>query len=221
VALPAGIGLDGHAVAWAAARAILPLDPFEIPLVPPSIPGIRLWRALRERIRAAGGRVQVGENVHRIEVVRRRVVAVELEAATRVHRINTDAVVLATGGIAGGGLIATGEGRLVEPLLGLHVDAPDFDDWLLREALPPAGHPIEAAGIRTDHELHPLDPASGRPGIANVLVAGALLAGQRALRERSGDGIAIASGWRAAGELTRKPVRTPSGRTPAASRSAT
>ena len=209
VALPAVIGLDGHAEAWADARSRLPLDPFEIPLVPPSIPGIRLWRALRERIRASGGRIQVGENVHRIEVVRRRVVAVELEAATRVHRINTDAVVLATGGIAGGGLIATGEGRLVEPLLGLHVEAPDFDAWLLREALDPAGHPIEAAGIRTDDGLHPLDPASGKAAIANVLVAGALLAGQRALRERSGDGIAITSGWLAAGELTRKPVRTP------------
>ena len=220
VALPAVIGLDGHAEAWAAARSVLPLDPFEIPLVPPSVPGIRLWRALRALIRASGGRIQVGENVHRIEVVRRRVVAVELEAATRVHRINTDAVVLATGGIAGGGLIATGEGRLVEPLLGLHVEAPDFDAWLLREALDPAGHPIEAAGIRTDPGLHPLDPTSGKPAIANALVAGALLAGQRALRERSGDGIAIASGWRAAGELTRKPVRTPSGRTPAASRSA-
>ena len=41
----------------------LPLDPFEIPLVPPSVPGIRLWRALRELIRASGGRIQVGENV--------------------------------------------------------------------------------------------------------------------------------------------------------------
>ena len=188
--------------------------------MPPSVPGIRLWRALRERIRAAGGRIQVGENVHRIEVVRRRVVAVEMEAATRVHRIRTDAVVLATGGIAGGGIIATGDGRLIEPLLGLHVDAPDFDAWLLREALDPAGHPIEAAGIPTDHQLHPLDPTTGKPAVANALVAGALLGGQRALRERSGDGIAIASGWRAARELAAGTTRTPVGRTPAASRSA-
>ena len=204
-------------------RASLPLEPFEVPLVPPSVPGIRLWRALRGRIREAGGRVQVGENVHRIEVTRKRVVAVELEAATRVHRIRTDAIVLATGGIAGGGLVATGDGHLVEALLGLHVDAPDFDAWLLREALEPTGHPIEAAGIRTDHALHPLDPATGKPAVANALVAGALLAGQRALRERSGDGIAIASGWRAAGELSprsARATRTPVGRTPAASRSA-
>jgi glycerol-3-phosphate dehydrogenase subunit B len=220
VALPAVMGLDGHAEAWADVVARLPLEPFEIPLVPPSVPGIRLWRVLRERIRAAGGRIQVGESVHRIEVERRRVVAVEMEAATRVHRIRTDAVVLATGGIAGGGLVATGDGRVVEPLLGLHVDAPDFDAWLLREALDPAGHPIEAAGIRTDQRLHPLDPATGKQAISNVLVAGAMLAGQRALRERSGDGISVASGWRAARELTAGSTRGAARREPAASRSA-
>ena len=202
IALPAVIGLDGHAAAWDDARSRLPFEAFEVPLVPPSVPGIRLWRAMRERIRSAGGRVQIGESVHRIEVEHGRVVAVEMEAATRVFRIRTDAVVLATGGIAGGGLVATGDGQIEEPLLGLHVDAPDFEAWLVREALDPAGHPIEAAGIRTDHQLHPLDPTTGRPALPNVLVAGALLAGQRALRDRCGDGIAVASGWRAAGELT-------------------
>ena len=196
VALPAIVGLRNHAEAWADARAMLSLDPFEVPLVPPSVPGIRLWQALRARIRAGGGRIQVGEQVHRIEVTDGRVVAVELEAATRVHRITTGAVVLATGGIAGGGLVGTVDGRLVEPLLGLPVETPPQDDWLRREALDPAGHPIESAGIRTDAQLHPLD-ADGRV-LGNVFVAGALLAGQRALRERCGDGVAVASGWRAA-----------------------
>ncbi|MEO5963857.1 MAG: FAD-binding protein, partial [Candidatus Limnocylindrales bacterium] len=218
VALPAVFGLDGHAETWAETRARLPLRPFEVPLVPPSIPGVRLWRALRGRIRAAGGRIEVGEMVARIEVEHGRVIAVEMEAATRSHRIRTDAVVLATGGIAGGGLVATGEGELVEPLLGLTVDAPAFDDWLLREALDPAGHPLEAAGVRTDHGLHPLDPATGRAALANVLVAGAMLAGQRALRERCGDGVAIASGWRAAQELLPDTTRTPVGQGPLATR---
>ena len=218
VALPAIFGLDHHAEAWAQACERLPLEPFEIPLVPPSIPGIRLWRAMRERIRAAGGRIQVGEAVHAIEVEHGRVVAVDMEAATRTHRIRTDAIVLATGGIAGGGLVGTQDGRLVEPLLDLHVDAPDFDDWLVADALDPAGHPIEAAGVRTDHALRPLDPATQRAALPNVLVAGAMLFGQRALRERCGDGVAIASGWRAARELSAETTRTPVGREPLATR---
>jgi glycerol-3-phosphate dehydrogenase subunit B len=212
VALPAIVGLRHHAEAWADARAALPLDPFEVPLVPPSVPGIRLWQALRARIRAGGGRVQVGEQVHRIEIVHGRVVAVELEAATRVHRITTDAVVLATGGIAGGGLIGTVDGRLVEPLLGLPVETPPQDDWLRHEALDPAGHPVESAGIRTDAQLHPLD-ADGQV-LANVFVVGALLAGQRALRERCGDGVAVASGWRAATTILHGPPAAAEAPTP-------
>lgn len=199
IALPAIVGLNAHADAWAEARSRLPLEPFEVPLVPPSIPGIRLWQALRARIRASGGRVQVGEQVHRIETAGDRVVAVEMEAATRALRITTGALVLATGGVAGGGLVATVDGRLVEPLLGLPVEAPTHDDWLRRDALDPAGHPIEAAGIRTDDTLRPVGP--GGPMFTNVHAAGALLAGQLALRERCGDGVAITSGWRAAGAI--------------------
>ena len=52
----------------------------------------------------------------------------------------------------------------------------------------------------------------------NVLVAGALLAGQRSLRERCGDGVAVASGWRAANELAAGAAMTPVGREPHAVR---
>ena len=156
------MGLEQHAEAWAELRARLPLEPFEIPLVPPSIPGIRLWRVLREIIRAAGGRVQIGESVARIHVEDGRVTAVEMEAAARSQVIRTEALVLATGGIAGGGLVATHDGRIVEPLLGLHVDAAEHEEWLVADALDPAGHPIEAAGIPTDGDLRPLARTDGR-----------------------------------------------------------
>jgi glycerol-3-phosphate dehydrogenase subunit B len=208
VALPAVFGLAHHAEVWAELRARLPLEPFEVPLVPPSIPGIRLWRLLRERIRAAGGRVQVGEAVARIHVDGNRVTAVEMEAASRTHLIRTEAVVLATGGLTGGGLVGTVDGHVVEPLLGLHVDAPPHDAWFVRDALDPAGHAIEAAGIPTDAGLRPLG-ADQQVSHANVLVTGGLLAEQRAVRERCGDGVAIASGWRAANEVAPDATRHP------------
>ena len=218
VGVPAIMGLAQHAAAWAELRAGLPLEPFEIPLVPPSIPGIRLWQVLREIIRAAGGRVQIGEAVARIHVEDGRVTAVEMEAAARSQTIRTGALVLATGGLAGGGLVATHDGHIVEPLLGLHVDAPEHEEWLVADALDPAGHPIEAAGIVTDGGLRPLDP-DGRPvPLANVRVAGALLAGQRSIRERCGDGIAVASGWRAANELVADATRIQIEREPLAVR---
>ncbi len=201
VGLPAVLGLRDHAAALEEARRRLPLEPFEIPLVPPSVPGVRLYEALRAVIRRAGGRIQIGEPVARIEREGDRVLAVHLEAAVRTFPIRTAALILATGSIAGGGLVGTPDGTLEEPVLGLPVEAPGVEDWLARDGLDPAGHPLEAAGIRTDARLRPVDPTSGAPVLANVFAAGALLAGQRALRERCGDGVAVASGWRAAGEL--------------------
>ena len=126
-----------------------------------------------------------------------------MAAAVRGRVIPTDALVLATGGIAGGGLIGRSDGRLVEPLLDLPVEAPPAEKWLAADPFDPAGHPLEAAGIRTDSSLRPVD-ARRRVVLDNVAVVGSLLAGQRYLIERCGDGVAIASGHLAAVTLAPK-----------------
>jgi glycerol-3-phosphate dehydrogenase subunit B len=133
-------------------------------------------------------------------VEKRRVTNVAMAAAVRERVIQTDALILATGGIAGGGLIGRSDGRLIEPLLDLPVEAPPAEEWLAADPFDPAGHPLEAAGIRTDADLRPLD-ARGRVAFDNVAVIGSMLAGQRYLSERCGDGVAIASGGRAAAAL--------------------
>ena len=178
IALPAVLGIADHAAVLEDAARILPLPMFEVPLVPPSLPGLRLYRALREAFRRRGGRMTIGEPVLRIETSGRRAVAVVLSAAVRERRIAAGGVILATGGIAGGGLIGRSDGRLAEPLLDLAVDAPPVDSWLADEALAPDGHPLERAGIRTDADLRPLD-ARGKVAFDNVHIAGILLAGQR------------------------------------------
>jgi glycerol-3-phosphate dehydrogenase subunit B len=185
--------------------------------VPPSVPGMRLYRVLRERIRAAGGRVQVGEKVARVHVEDGRVQVVEMEAAVRTLKIRTEALVLATGGLIGGGLVATADGQILEPVLGLRVEAPEHEAWLVTDALDPAGHPVEAAGVPTDQALRPLGPDHA-VSHGNVHVVGGLLADQRAVRERCGDGVAIASGWRAAGLLSPDVTRHPIGLEPANAR---
>jgi glycerol-3-phosphate dehydrogenase subunit B len=202
VALPAVLGLDDHAAALEAARRRLPLTPFEVPLVPPSLPGLRLYRALRSALRRRGGRIVVGEPVARVEIEGERVIRVAAAAAAREYAIATGALVLATGGIAGGGLVAHQDGRLEEPVLGLPVEAPPADRWLAADPFDAAGHLLEAAGLRTDDLLRPVDPENGRLLFENVRIVGGLLAGQRFLRERSGDGVAFASGWRAAATLS-------------------
>jgi glycerol-3-phosphate dehydrogenase subunit B len=206
IALPAVLGLDDHPAVLAAARARLPLAPFEVALVPPSVPGLRLFAALRSELRRLGGRLQVGEAVHGVIGSDGRVAELRAPAASRELVLAAGAVILATGGIAGGGIVADRPGSLRETVLGLPVDGPPPGQWLLSDPFDPAGQPLEAAGVRTDAHLRPLAPGKPRaPLAANVRIAGSLLAGQRYLRERCGDGVAIASGSLAARELAGRP----------------
>lgn len=205
VGLPAVLGIRDHAAVLVAMQERLPATPFEMPLVPPSVPGMRLYAALRAAVMRAGGRVQIGEMIERVESDGRLVTAVVSAAAARTYTVRTGALVIATGGIAGGGLVADRDGRLEEPLLGLPVEAPPVDEWLSLDAFDPAGHPLEKAGIRTDAEQRPVG-ADGASLFDNVRVAGSLLAGQRYIRERCGDGVALTSGWRAARSLTAVPA---------------
>jgi glycerol-3-phosphate dehydrogenase subunit B len=200
--MPAAIGRHDHATAFAELAAAIELVPFEIPLVPPSVPGLRLFDALRSRLRASGGRMTIGGPVDAVTREGRRVTAVSTEAAARQRTVRAGAVVLATGGIAGGGLIATSGGRLVEPVLDLPVEAPPADGWLAMGPFPPDGHPLERAGIRTDASLRPIG-GGGKVALENVVIAGSILAGMRYLEERCGDGVAIASGIRAAETLAK------------------
>lgn len=193
VALPAILGLNDHAAVYDELRKRLPLAPFEVPLVTPSVPVLRLYYALRSALIKAGGRVRIGEVIDHVDRQGDRVTAVATEAAARTSTVACGALILATGGIAGGGIVAGKDGHLDEVVLGLPVEAPEYGEWLSADAFDPAGHPLEAAGIRVDRDMRPVG-AGGRPLLENVFVVGTMLAGQRYLRERCRDGVSIASG---------------------------
>jgi len=200
VGLPAVLGLREHAAVLDALTRRLGRPVFELPLVPPSVPGLRLHDALRRALRAAGGRIQLGESISRFEAPSGRVEVLATPAAVREFRVRAGAVILATGGLAGGGLVGLPNGRLREVVLDLPVDGPPREAWFSADPFDPRGHEIDGAGIRVDGEGRPIDPANpaARPVYPNVRVAGALLAGQRWILERCGDGVAIASARRAA-----------------------
>ena len=203
VGLPAAIGCRDYPEAWRDTVERLGRPVFEVPLVPPGIPGIRLYNLLRAELLARGGRILLGEPIARFEAKGRRVTSVATSAATREVVTRVGALVLATGGIEGGGLAGDPGGRLVDTVLGLPVHGPTIEHWMAGDALDPGGMPIAAAGLRTDAELRPVDPTRPDDGslYENVRVVGNLLAGQRYLRERCGDGVALASAWRAAASL--------------------
>jgi glycerol-3-phosphate dehydrogenase subunit B len=191
IGLPAVLGLADHAAVIGEAQAVLGHRVVEIPGLPPSVPGLRIFEALRARLLAAGGRFQFGFPVAEVERVGRRVIAVHTEGASRTLRLAASEYVLATGGIGGAGIRALPDGRLEERVFGLPVDAPPAGAWFADDPLAP--QPIDPAGIRVDAELRPVGG-----GIGNVRVIGSAMAGMRYLDERCGDGVAIASAHRAA-----------------------
>ena len=191
VALPAVLGVRDPRAAWADLESRLGRPVFEVPTPPPSVPGMRVFDALRAAVRAAGGRIVMGAEVVGADRDGDRVTA--LHAHTSGHDTIYAArwVVLATGGFASGALALGSDWVVRDTLLGLRVrgapgrGAPRFGPDYFGD------HPIARAGIA-------VDDTQRAEGLDNVLVAGAALPGAEPWREGSGEGIALASGHRAA-----------------------
>jgi glycerol-3-phosphate dehydrogenase subunit B len=195
VGFPAVLGLETGA--WRELQDALEQPVFEVPTLPPSVSGIRLFERLRGRLRAAGGRIVVGDRVARGEVAGRRLESVLAEGAARPLAFRAGSFVLATGGFASGGLELDSYGHVRETALDLPVaGVPGPGE---RRFLPGYfdDHPLARAGLAVDDRLRPVD-AEGRPFAENLHAAGAILAGAAPWREQSGNGIALATGYAAA-----------------------
>jgi glycerol-3-phosphate dehydrogenase subunit B len=200
VALPAVLGIADPHGAWAELQDRLGRPVFEVPTLPPSVPGMRVFATLRERLRRAGGRLVLNNVVVGADEAGGRVTTVRARVGLREVAYGTDWVILATGGFASGGLELDSRWAGRETALGLPVTGiPPIGSERFRAAYFDS-HPIGRAGVAVDADQRPVD-GSGVPLFENVLVAGATLAGAEPWREKSGDGLSLATGYRAAGVI--------------------
>jgi glycerol-3-phosphate dehydrogenase subunit B len=189
VAFPAVLGIADARSAWSELQARLARPVFEVPTLPPSVPGMRVAAVLRERLRRAGGRVILNAVVGGAERRESRVTALRARVGLRDVTYGCDWVVLATGGFASGGVELDSRWRAREVALGLPVAGVPEGERFRAEYF--AEQPMARAGVAVDGSLRPA-------GHENVLVAGATLAGAQPWKEKSGDGISLATGHRAA-----------------------
>ena len=198
VGLPAILGLrEPHAV-WRDCEQRLGCAVFEIPALPPSVPGMRLFELLAGALRAAGGTVAIGAGVvgHRRDGGRAggRVLSVQADTAGSPTSYEADAFVLASGGVHSGAIALDSHWQAHELVLGLPLAGlpgpgePRFAPGYFDE------QPFARVGVAVDERLRAL-------GASNVVVAGASLPGAVPWREGSGEGIALASGYHAAAVL--------------------
>jgi glycerol-3-phosphate dehydrogenase subunit B len=195
VGFPAVLGTRSAMVVKADLEAKLGRPVFEIPVLPPSVPGIRLHHILKGAIERAGGRVFDGMEAVGCEVEGDRISAVYTETASRKRAHRYGKYILATGGILGGGIVTNFEGAAKEVVFDLPVSVPESRlDWYKRDFMDKDGHPVYRAGVVVNDDFRPLDK-DGRVVYDNVLAAGTTLAHAEVIRERSMEGVALATGY--------------------------
>ena len=169
--LPAMLGLrDPHAV-LADLEHRLGRRVFEIPTLPPSVPGMRLYEILRSALRAAGGRLVLGAEVVSHDATATGVTSVATHAAGRGSQLRGAVVRAGLGGFASGAIELDSHWVTHERVLGLPLRGrarPRASRGSSRDYLDE--QPMARVGDRRRRR-------AARQGAENVVVAGAALPG--------------------------------------------
>ncbi|MCC6614423.1 MAG: anaerobic glycerol-3-phosphate dehydrogenase subunit A [Anaerolineae bacterium] len=199
VALPAVLGFNRDTVTQIT-RA-LGCTVVEIPTLTPSVPGMRVYHALRRRLLDQGARFTLGPRVTGLQMTDGRVTAAVAETSNlRPRIIRADAVILATGGLYSSGLDSDYLGQIAESIAGLPVnDVPPRTEWFTQPFTSGAAQPIHQVGVRTDAYMRPLAPG-GEAFAANLFACGRLLGGYSPVADGCTEGVDIATGVRAGRE---------------------
>ncbi len=204
VGLPAVLGMHNPDRVMAEMQRLIGLPIFEIPTMPPSVPGIRL-REMFEQVFPRKGLTLIPQQKVDSLVFHGDGARLSLADNFGPVTITAKAVILATGRFLSGGLHAGLDG-INEPLLGLPVRQPSCrEDWYHLQYMDKRGHEIHRAGIEVDDTFRPL-AENGRPVSERLFAAGLILAHQDWIRGRCGAGVALASAYKAV-EAAREVLR--------------
>jgi glycerol-3-phosphate dehydrogenase len=195
VGFPAVLGIKYPLEVMDHLQSLLGLPVFEIPGLPPSIPGIRLQNLLIAAIQRNYGSVNSGMAVTKFNVEGKLIRSIWSESATRDVEHNAKVYVLTSGGILGGGIITLINGYAQEAIFRLPVSLPRPQSRRFnRRFLSPEGHPIFQGGVNTNLSFQPI-ATDGEPAYDNLYAAGNILANCDPIRERSIEGVALATGF--------------------------
>ncbi|MBT8367094.1 MAG: glycerol-3-phosphate dehydrogenase subunit GlpB [Deltaproteobacteria bacterium] len=194
IGMPAILGLYRTHEVISHLEELIGVPIFEIPTIPPSVPGLRLKEAFERGLRLKGVQYfsltralqvrQTGDGHFETHIGRDDV----------EHIVDSRGVILASGRFIGGGLHAD-RTRIRETILDLPVYQPaSRHDWHHRDFLDSRGHLINQAGLEIDDAFRPLDD-SGGPAFETLFAAGSILAHNDWKRMKCGAGLAIATAF--------------------------
>jgi len=198
IAIPAVLGMHFTVDVCNEISVELGRKVFEIPTLPPSMPGLRLFGGLRNALLKRGVNLYWGKEIYSVEKSGSQIEAVTLAGAGRSTSVQGNAFILATGSFVSGGLHASMD-TARETVFNLPVYLPGKrKSWFNDDFFTP-GHAIEKSGICVDQSFRPIDTQT-----ENLFVCGSILAFSEVMKYSCGHGMAIATGVAAAnvcGEL--------------------
>jgi len=196
VGMPAVLGVTRSHEVLSLMEEKLGVPVFEIPTMPPSVPGLRLKKISETMLPKIGVHPLLQHKVTRVRNNDAGDFIFEIGPSDHIITVHAKGAVLASGRFFGKGLGSDREG-IYETVFNLPVWQPESRSlWHQKKLLDPGGHLISQAGLETDNHLRPLDK-SGHPAFENLFAAGSVLAHQDWMRMKCGSGLAIATAYHA------------------------
>ncbi len=193
---------QGQGSVWKKLQDVATCPLVEMVSLPPGVGGNRLFslfirtlRGLQDKDGQKNVRIIENATIMGAEISQGRCLALIAQAEGVAHSYEAASFIIASGGILGGG-IYTKPGKAYESILNIDLEMPaKVEEWASNDAF--GSHAFTKMGVRVNEHLQPVD-RQGKVLVENVYFAGRTLGGYDFATEKSGNGVAVATAWRAA-----------------------
>lgn len=197
IGFPAILGVEKHRQVLAQIEEGTGRKVFEIPTIPPSVPGIRLHQQLLTIMRKKGIECITGYPAFAPEIKGDTISCIQVASPGKTISFQGEKYILATGGLGSEGLVS-GPGWVREPLFNLPVyHDQDVESWSSEHLF--EAQPYASFGIQVNENMQPV-AEDGQSLFANLYGAGSILAHFDGGAEKSTGGVDIATGFAAGRE---------------------
>ncbi|MGO1593047.1 MAG: glycerol-3-phosphate dehydrogenase subunit GlpB [Ancrocorticia sp.] len=198
-----GIPAVVHESEWARIQGACSAPVFQIPLPPPSVPGLEMNERLRQECADRRIRLWLNGEALGMDVVAGDVTAIQVQVAGSVKHVKADTVVYAAGGLDSGAFVLDSYGKLSDTVFDLPLfPSTQYEDLVTGDYWG-APQPLFAAGLTVDSDMRPVGE-DGNPVYGNLYAAGGVIGGSQRHEEKSGEGIALGSAAQAVAAILRR-----------------
>lgn len=199
VGIPAVVRED----VWARIQGACSAPVFQIPLPPPSIPGLEMNERLRQDTEDRRIRLWLNAEALGVDAADGVVTGIQVKVAGAVKHVKADAVVYAAGGLDSGAFVLDSYGTLTDTVFDLPIFPSTKYEDLVTGDYWGAPQPLFAAGLKVDSDMRPVGQ-DDRPVYSNLYAAGGVIGGAHRHEEKSGEGIALGSAAQAVAAILRR-----------------